>query len=129
MNIPDNLLYTKEHEWVRIEGTSAKVGITDYAQSSLGDITFIDLPKKGDEVEQFKQLAGIESVKAASDVYAALSGKIIKVNEKLADSPQLINQAPYEDGWLAEIEVKNVEEEKNLLSANDYKSYLEGLAE
>lgn len=127
MNIPDNLIYTKEHEWLKIEGNSGTAGITDYAQSSLGDITFVELPKVGDRVEQFKQFATVESVKAASDVYAPVSGKVVKVNEELLNSPELINQSPYEKGWFAVIEIENEKEKENLLSASDYKKYLKGL--
>ncbi|NQT90187.1 MAG: glycine cleavage system protein GcvH [Candidatus Omnitrophica bacterium] len=128
MNIPENLLYTKEHEWARLEGSQATVGITDYAQSSLGDITFIELPKAGDEMEQSKALATVESVKAASDVYAPLSGNIVKVNEDLEASPELINQSPYENGWFAVIEIANEKEKEGLMSASDYKAYVETLS-
>lgn len=127
MNIPENLLYTREHEWLRIEGHLATAGITDHAQSLLGDITFVELPKVGDKLEQFKQFASVESVKAASDVYAPVSGKIVKVNQELLNSPQLINQSPYEKGWFAVMEIDNEKEKGNLLSAADYKKYLEGL--
>jgi len=127
-NIPDNLFYTKEHEWAKIEGRIATVGISDYAQSALGDITFIELPKIGDELEQSKVLGNIESVKAASDVYAPLSGKVTKVNEGIIDSPELINQSPYEDGWLTIIELKDESEKSNLMNASDYKEYVEGLS-
>jgi glycine cleavage system H protein len=128
MNIPENLFYTKEHEWVKIEGKQATIGITDYAQSSLGDITFVELPKAGEEVEQFKTLATVESVKAASDVYASMSGKIIKVNEAILNSPELINQSPYENGWFVVIEIKDEKEKENLMSSADYKIYVEGLS-
>ena len=127
MNIPDNLFYTKEHEWAKIEANQATIGISDYAQSSLGDITFIELPKLGDKIQQAKALATVESVKAASDVYAPLSGKIVKINEKLLESPEIINQSPYEDGWFCVMEIENETEKEKLLSSNDYKSYVEGL--
>ena len=127
MNIPDNLIYTKEHEWAKVKGNTATIGITGYAQSSLGDITFIELPKVGDKVEQGKRLATVESVKAASDVYASFSGKIVKINEKLLDSSEIVNQSPYEDGWFAVIEIENEAEKGNLLSSADYKTYVEGL--
>lgn len=128
MNIPENLLYTKEHEWVKIEANQATVGISDYAQSSLGDITFVELPKVGDQLEQSKTLATVESVKAASDVYAPLSGKIVKVNEKLLDSPELINQSPYSDGWFTVMEITDEQEKDKLLSSADYKTYVESLS-
>lgn len=128
MNIPENLLYTKEHEWAKIEGSVATVGITDYAQHSLGDITFVELPKIGNSIEQFKFLATVESVKAASDVYAPLSGKIVKVNDSLANSPELINQSSYESGWIAQIQLSNPKEKDNLMVASDYKKHVEGLS-
>jgi len=127
MNIPDNLLYTEEHEWVRIEAGQATIGVSDYAQSSLGDITFVELPKVGDELARSKTLATVESVKAASDIYMPLSGKVIKINEQLLESPELINQSPYDDGWFAVIEIKDEQEKENLLSGVDYKAYAEGL--
>ena len=128
MNIPESLLYTKEHEWVKIEGNQVTVGISDYAQSTLGDITFIELPEGGVEVAQSDTLAAVESVKAASDVYAPLSGKVIKVNQLLESSPEIINQSPYEDGWLAVIELKDESEKEKLLDHSSYKTYIEGLS-
>jgi glycine cleavage system H protein len=127
MNIPENLFYTKEHEWVKIEGRSAKMGITDYAQSSLGDITFAELPKVGDNAEQFKRIATVESVKAASDIYAPLSGKVTAINEKLSSAPELINRSPYDKGWFLGIEVKDIKEKDKLLTPQAYKEYIEGL--
>ena len=128
MNIPESLLYTKEHEWVKIEGNQVTVGISDYAQSTLGDITFIELPEVGVEVAQSDTLAAVESVKAASDVYAPLSGKVIKVNQLLESSPEIINQSPYEDGWLVVIELKDESEKEKLLDHLSYKTYIEGLS-
>ena len=128
MNIPEGLFYTREHEWVKIEGNQVTVGITDYAQSTLGDITFIELPEVGVEVAQSDTLAAVESVKAASDVYAPLSGKVIKVNQLLESSPEIINQSPYEDGWLAVIELKDESEKEELLDHSSYKTYIEGLS-
>jgi len=128
MNIPDDLLYTKEHEWARVDKNLATVGITDYAQHSLGDITFVELPKSGDIVAQFKRFATAESVKAASDVYSPLSGKVIRINEALSASPEAINKSPYQDGWFCVIETKDLKEKNNLMSAADYKKYVEGLS-
>ena len=128
MNIPEGLFYTREHEWVKIEGNQVTVGITDYAQSTLGDITFIELPEVGVEVAQSEILAAVESVKAASDVYAPLSGKVIKVNQLLKSSPEIINQSPHEDGWLAVIELKDESEKEKLLDHSSYKTYIEGLS-
>ena len=128
MNIPESLFYTKEHEWAKIEGNQVTFGITDYAQSTLGDITFIELPGIGVEVAQSDTLAAVESVKAASDVYAPLSGKVIKVNQLLESSPEIINQSPYEDGWLVVIELKDESEKEKLLDHLSYKTYIEGLS-
>jgi len=127
MNIPDNLLYTKEHEWVSINGSEAKMGITDHAQGSLGDITFVDLPKLGALVEQSKGCSTIESVKAASDVYAPLSGRILKTNDELLKHPEFVNQFPYDKGYIAVIEIKDAKEKSNLMSAADYRKHVESL--
>lgn len=127
MNIPDNLLYTREHEWVLIEGNRGKIGIADYAQSQLGDITYVELPSMNKEIKQFEMLTSIESVKAASDIYTPMSGKIIQVNAELEKSPEIINKAPYGDGWIAIIEIKNESEKNNLMSSKKYKEYLESI--
>ena len=127
MDIPKGLLFTKEHEWVKIEGDRGTVGITDYAQHALGDITFVELPKTGLDLKQFQGLATIESVKAASDIFLPLSGKILEVNEKLANNPELVNQSCYADGWIAKIKISNPDEKKNLMAAPAYQKFLEGL--
>ena len=128
MNVPEGLLYTKEHEWVKIEANKAKMGITDYAQISLGDITFVELPNKDTECTQFKQIASVESVKAASDIYAPLTGKVVQVNEELKKKPELLNQSPYDQGWFFEIEIFNEKEKDNLMNTAEYKKFLEGIA-
>jgi len=128
MHIPDDLLYTKEHEWVSIKGKTATIGITDYAQGHLGDITFVDLPKMGSYATQFKQCATVESVKAASDVYAPVSGKIVKANDAITAHPELVNQSPYEKGYFAVIEMSDEKEAANLMKAAEYKKYVEGLS-
>jgi glycine cleavage system H protein len=128
MNVAQNLLYTKEHEWVKIEGNLATIGISDHAQHALGDITFIELPEIGAGLAQFKQYASVESVKAVSDVYAPLSGKVVKVNQELANRPEIINQSPYTDGWIAVIEINNPKEKEALLDASTYVKYLESLS-
>ncbi len=125
MNIPQDLLYTKEHEWIKIEGNKGKVGITDYAQSALGDVTFVELPEVGQKVKQFEPFASVESVKSVSDVYAPMSGTVVEANERLEQSPELINQSPYEEGWIATIEIANLAERENLLTPEAYKRYLE----
>jgi len=127
MKIVEDLFYTKEHEWVKIEGDKATIGITDYAQDTLGDVTFVELPEVNKEVEQFKTFSIVESVKAASDVYAPLSGRVTEINKVLKDSPELINQSPYTDGWFIKIKIKDINEKNNLMIAEDYKKYLERL--
>ena len=124
MEVEKGLFYTKEHEWVKIEGKEATIGISDYAQTSLGDITFVELPEIGKEVEQFKPIAALESVKAASDIYAPLSGKVIKVNEEIVQAPELINQSPYTEGWFAVIEIKDEVEKEKLMDDAAYDEYL-----
>ena len=127
MEIIEHYLYTKEHEWIDIDGDVGTVGITEYAQSSLGDITFVQLPEKGAEVEQFEQLLSIESVKAASDIFSPMSGKITAVNDELEDDPGLINRDCYEKGWIAKIKISDEDETSNLLTGEEYSNYLESL--
>ncbi|MDD5487789.1 MAG: glycine cleavage system protein GcvH [Candidatus Omnitrophica bacterium] len=122
--VPEDLRYSKEHEWVRAEGDEAIMGITDHAQSALGDITFVELPEVGVEVKAPESIATVESVKAASDVYAPVSGKIVKVNGLLADSPEIINSSPYEEGWLCRIKMSNSSELDGLMDAAAYTEYL-----
>lgn len=128
MNIPKNLFYTKDHEWARIEGDLIYMGITDYAQSSLGDITFIELPKVGEELKQSGYCATVESVKAASEVYAPLSGKVISVNDQLAAHPELINQSPYEKGFFITLKISNPSEKSNLMDVASYENYIKGIS-
>jgi len=124
------LYYSKEHEWVKIENGTGRVGITDYAQKSLHEVVYVDLPEVGASVAQMKSMGTVESVKAVSDIYSPLSGKIIEVNEKLTDSPELVNKSPYEAGWIARIEPKALNEElKNLMTAEQYAKYIEELLE
>jgi len=127
MEVYEHYYYTKEHEWVNIEEEEATIGITEYAQSNLGDITFIELPSVDTEVEQFEQIASVESVKAASDIFSPISGKVIEVNTELESDPGIINKNCYEKGWIAKLEITDKDELSNLLSAEDYSSYLEGL--
>ncbi len=127
MEIEDHLLYTKEHEWVNIDGDEALVGISDYAQESLGDITFVELPAAGDDVEQFGELASVESVKAASDIFSPMSGQIIEVNEDLNDDPGIINKSPYEKGWIVKLSLSDIEEKNNLMTAEEYERFLESV--
>jgi glycine cleavage system H protein len=128
MEIEENFLYTKEHEWVSIEDNIATMGITDFAQGSLGDVTYVELPEVDTEVEQFEQVVCVESVKAASDIYAPMAGKVIEVNRKLDDNPALINKDCYVKGWIAKIEVREMDESTNLMNAEEYRNYLNTLA-
>jgi len=127
MDIVQHLLYTKEHEWINIDGDEATVGVSDYAQESLGDITFVELPGAGDEVDQFEELASVESVKAASDVFSPMSGEIVAINDDLNDEPGLINKSPYEKGWIVKIKISDNEERSNLMTADEYSKFLESV--
>ncbi|HKZ18441.1 MAG TPA: glycine cleavage system protein GcvH [Geobacteraceae bacterium] len=120
-------LYTKEHEWIRIDGSIGVIGITEYAVGQLGDITFVELPPLGREVKQFEVLSGIESVKAASDIYAPLAGKVVAVNETLDTHPEIINESPEDKGWLAEIEITDAKGVEKLLNRAQYDEYVQGL--
>jgi len=128
MNIPENLFYTKDHEWAKIEGANATMGITDYAQHALGDITFVDVPKIGMVVKQAELCATVESVKAASDVFCPLSGEVTKINSELANHPEVVNKSPYDAGWFALIKIKDASEKNKLMTAEQYKKYVESLA-
>ncbi len=127
MEIEENFLYTKEHEWVSIEDNIATMGISDYAQEALGDVTYVELPEEESDVEQFEQFVSVESVKAASDIFAPMAGKVIEVNRKLEDTPGLINKDCYGKGWIAKIDVRDMDESTNLMSAEEYRNYLESL--
>lgn len=128
MNIPEDLLYTKEHEWTRLEGKKAYIGITDYAQGSLGDITFAGLPKIGDVLKRSDPCATVESVKAASDIYAPFSGKVTALNEKLSTHPELVNKSPYDEGYFFVMDISGEGEREKLMSADAYKTYLDGVS-
>ncbi|GAH18472.1 unnamed protein product [marine sediment metagenome] len=121
------LAYSKEHEWVKIEGDEAIVGITDYAQQMLGEITYVELPEIGKEAEAGDDLAVVESSKAASDVYAPLSGKVSEVNSKLEEKPELINSDCYGRGWICKIAIKDKQAEEKLMDSKQYEEYLKGL--
>src|SRR6266545_1252572 len=113
---PDNFRYTKEHEWVRVDGDTGTVGITDHAQQELGDIVYVDLPKVGTRVEQGKSLGSVESVKAVSDIYSPVSGEITEINETLADAPEKLNADPHGAAWLVKIRLSNPEEAHGLMT-------------
>lgn len=121
MNIPANLKYTKTHEWVKVTGNTVRVGITDFAQHELTDIVFVELPKQGAELVCGKNCAVVESVKTAADVYAPISGRVMKINEKAQEAPELANNDPYGEGWLFEMEIKDSSELNNLLAPDEYK--------
>lgn len=126
MHIPDELKYSKDHEWIRLSGSIARVGITDYAQDALGDVVFVQLPESGKEVLAGQSCSEVESTKSVSDIYVPVSGLISNVNTQLSDSPNLINSDPYGDGWLIEIEVSDLSSVADLLDAAAYKMFIEG---
>ncbi len=119
--------FTKEHEWVRIEEGVAVVGISDYAAHLLGDITFVELPSLGKVVKQFQQFAAIESVKAASDIYAPLSGKVVQVNDAVEERPETVNESPEESAWIVRVEPSNLDELQELMTRAQYEEFLRGL--
>ena len=121
-NIPAELKYTKEHEWVKVEGDTVTVGITEYAQESLGDITFVELRQIGEKFDKEDTFGVVESVKAASDLYSPISGEVVETNESLEDAPETINSDPYTNGWIMKLKVSNSDELSELLSADDYKA-------
>ncbi|MCH9008051.1 glycine cleavage system protein GcvH [candidate division KSB1 bacterium] len=121
MDIPEEFGYTAEHEWVAVEDGMARIGITDYAQSELGDIVFVELPEVGDETTQMEPFGTIEAVKAVSDLFAPVSGKVVEVNTLLEDQPELINTDPYGEGWILKIKLKDESEAQKLLSAEEYR--------
>ncbi|MDG1176878.1 MAG: glycine cleavage system protein GcvH [SAR324 cluster bacterium] len=122
--IPKDNLYTRDHEWVRIEGNKAEVGITDHAQTALGDIVFVELPDIEDEIDAGDEFGSIESVKAVTSLFMPMSGRIIAVNTELKDGPEIINEECYDEGWLIRLELSNQDESSELLSADDYKEFL-----
>ncbi len=124
--LPEELYYTESHEWVRVEGEKATVGITDFAQSELQDIVYVELPEVGKKVKKGDVLCSIDSVKSSAEVYAPVSGEIIQVNEALNDQPELVNKDPYGEGWLVVIKLENPDELSQLLSASRYKELIEG---
>jgi glycine cleavage system H protein len=121
---PDNFRYTKEHEWVRVEGDVGTIGITDHAQQELGDIVYVDLPKQGARVTQGSTLGSVESVKAVSDIYAPVSGEVVGINAVLADAPEKLNADPHGEAWLVRIKLSAPPELERLLSAADYQAYI-----
>jgi glycine cleavage system H protein len=123
-NTPEDLSYTKDHEWVRVKGEEATVGITDHAQNQLGDVVYVELPKVGDKFEASEPFGSVESVKAVSEIYMPLSGSVLAINETLNDSPELVNEDPYGDGWMITIKIENASQVDGLLSAIEYEDYI-----
>lgn len=124
MNIPGNLKYTKEHEWVKIEGDVATVGITDFAQGELGDVVFVEIETQGETMDSGETLGTIEAVKTVSDIFMPVSGEITEVNEKLEEKPEIVNSDPYGEGWMVKIKMSDASEADNLMSADDYKELI-----
>lgn len=122
MNTPKELRYSEEHEWVKVEGEKVRVGITDFAQSELGDIVFVELPEVGDEISADEPFGSVESVKTVSELYAPISGKVVEVNEDLSDSPEFVNESPYEKAWMIVVEPTDAGEVDKLMTAEQYEA-------
>lgn len=123
--VPDGLYYSREHEWVKVEGDRCRVGITDYAQGTLHDIVYVELPKVGSKVSQMQQLGTVESVKAVSEIYSPISGEVLEVNEELSKRPELVNKSPYGEGWIAIIKPSSLEADlRNLMDSRGYSEFL-----
>ena len=123
-NIPENLRYTKDHEWISVDGGTAAIGITDYAQSSLGDVVYIDLPRVGDKFGAHEAFGSVESVKAVSEVFTPVAGEVTEVNAGLNDTPEKVNSDPYGDAWFIKVKMENPGEADAMLSAEEYEEYL-----
>lgn len=126
MASPADRRYTKEHEWVKVEGDTGTVGITDYAQDQLGDVVFVDLPSPGTRVSYLEKFGEIESVKAVSELFSPVTGEVIETNQALADNPQLVNESPYDEGWMLKVRLDDLSELERLLTAEQYEAYLAG---
>ena len=124
MNIPKDLRFTKDHEWIKSEGTTALIGITDYAQGELGDIVFLEIETEGEDLEQGEVFGTVEAVKTVSDMFMPVDGKVIEINPKLEDKPELVNKDPYGEGWLIRIEIKDAGQLDSLLSPSDYEKLI-----
>ncbi len=125
MALPNDLKYSEDHEWVKVDGNTVTIGITDFAQGELGDIVFVELPEEGDDLTQGESFGSVESVKTVSELYAPLNGKIVEVNEELEDSPELVNESPYEEAWMVKVELEDTSQLDNLLDADGYKAVIE----
>jgi len=127
--VREGLLYTRDHEWIKVEGNVITIGVTDYGQKKLREVVYVELPTIGQRVEEGEAIATLESVKASAEVYTPASGKVIEVNSKLVDSPELVNDDPYGDGWIAKIELEEEREFEDLMEPDEYRKYLEDLEE
>ncbi len=125
MKIPADLKYTQDHEWIRVEGETAIVGVTDFAQGELGDVVFVEIETEGEELEKGETFGTVEAVKTVSDLFMPVGGKVLEVNEVLADEPELVNKDPYGNGWMIKIQITNTAELDELLSASDYQKMIE----
>ena len=123
-NTPEDLSYTKDHEWIRVKGDLATVGITDHAQKQLGDVVYVELPKVGDRFETTEPFGSVESVKAVSEIYMPVTSSVVEVNESLNDSPEQVNEDPYGDGWMVVVRMENPAQVDGLLSAAEYEDYI-----
>jgi len=128
MDFPEDLKYTREHEWVAVDGSVATIGITDHAQAQLGDVVFVELPSVGDRVEKADAFGVVESTKAVSDVYAPLSGEVAEVNDDLPDNPELLNEDPYGDGWMVKVTIGDKADLDDLMTADEYRKFIEDSA-
>jgi glycine cleavage system H protein len=124
MNLPKELRYSDEHEWVKVEGNKVRIGITDFAQSELGDIVFVELPEVGDDVQADEPFGSVESVKTVSELYAPISGKVVEINEDLDDSPEFVNESPYEKAWMIVLEPADMSEVEKLMTAEQYEAMI-----
>jgi len=122
--VKDNLRYSEEHEWVEVSGNKARIGITDFAQHELGDIVFVELPEVGDTISAKEPFGSVESVKTVSELYAPISGKVVAINENLSDSPELVNESPFEGAWMVDIEIEDASQVEALMDAAAYKSMI-----
>ena len=120
MAVPSELKYSKEHEWIKVEGNTVTIGITEYAQSELGDIVFVELPEVDDDIQEGYTFGSVESVKTVSELYAPVTGKVVEANEELEDSPEFVNESPYEKAWMVKVEVSDLDQLNELLSAEQY---------
>ncbi|WLR55701.1 glycine cleavage system protein GcvH [Mesobacillus subterraneus] len=124
MNAPKELRYSEEHEWVKVEGEKVRIGITDFAQSELGDIVFVELPEVGDKITVDQPFGSVESVKTVSELYAPVSGKVVEINEELNDSPEFVNESPYEKAWMVTVELSDNSEVEKLMTAEQYEEMI-----